>query len=909
MHTASKKQKGRKSSMKKLFAIIMIICMLATTLCVPAFAADPDSDVVLRVSGLKNNNSVETIGTYTNFFTGWRSAMNFAEDEDYMEENGYDRIVIDVCADWKAVYGTWDPTTLTIREGVKVTINMNGYTFDSDLFRSEDGEVMYVNDDADVIINNGTIKGGWSHGGAGAIHIKDDANVTLNNVHIVGNISEWDGAGISLESGSVLTVNGGSFKDNIIDSEIFYGEEAVNDCYGGAVYVESATAIFNGVEFKNNLAPNRYNYGAAIYANNSKVFIEKCTFDGNGAKTETSSAALSVIEAIDSSITVKESIFTNNGGKEESSARDYSTLFYLDDAKLTVEASEFSNNASHFIIFDEDDSSVFISNTKFVNNAASVMRGDSNTYAGNFFDTCTFENNGSYGLESFYDINAVLTFYNCVMGNATFNVKDFIRFVNNAPDVNHVLRLSALKKDGTIVEIMDHASFEDGWNEAMALATNVSKMKANNYDRVVVDLLTNWKAVDGEFTDDFHNGPGFDWDTIYVPENVRVTINMNGYTIDRGLAEEEDNGEVMYVDEGADLIINGGKIGDTITRGDDTGAAVQFGTITGGHSDNGAGGIHINGAHVELNNVKVKGNIAEYDDGAGIAAYDATVIIRGGSLSDNTINSVYPSIFCYGGGLYAEGCTVTLEKVEIKNNQTLDSWSIGMGIYVEESKVTVDQCIFDGNGVGDTGGERPYPGFSTVYANDSNVTFTKTTFINNGSPDGSGLGNSVLFEFDTDSHLEMDECVIKNNAPMYLFDAGGTGRATCSFYVKNTTITDNASAVIGEEIYISGCFENCTFNNNEYPNKTTKDFSPVSDLVLRNCSMGDSSYDDYRLDNIKFQDADGNAIAVGSIFGEGSLTMIVALIGLIVAIASICVNVAMNKKKNSPATVAEKDEE
>jgi hypothetical protein len=73
--------------------------------------------------------------------------------------------------------------------------------------------------------------------------------------------------------------------------------------------------------------------------------------------------------------------------------------------------------------------------------------------------------------------------------------------------------------------------------------------------------------------------------------------------------------------------------------------------------------------------------------------------------------------------------------------------------------------------------------------------------------------------------------------------------------------------------------------------------------------MGDSSYDDYRLDNIFFQDADGNAIATGSIFGEGSLTMIVALLGLITAIASIFVNVAMNKKKNSPATVAEKDEE
>jgi hypothetical protein len=264
-------------------------------------------------------------------------------------------------------------------------------------------------------------------------------------------------------------------------------------------------------------------------------------------------------------------------------------------------------------------------------------------------------------------------------------------------------------------------------------------------------------------------------------------------------------------------------------------------------------------------------------------------------LSDNTINSVKPSIFCYGGGIYAEDSTVKMEMVEIKNNQTLDSWSVGMGVYAEESEVTIDQCIFDGNGVGDTGGEHPYPGFSTVYANDSNVTITKTTFINNGSPDGTGLGNSVLFEFDTDSHLEMDECVIKNNAPVYLFDVSGTGRETCSFYVKNTTITDNASAVIGEDMYISGCFENCTFNNNEYPNKTIEDFSPISDLVLRNCSMGDSSYDDYRLENIEFQDADGKVIATGSIFGEGSLTMIVAILALALSAASMGVTLSMKK--------------
>jgi hypothetical protein len=114
--------------------------------------------------------------------------------------------------------------------------------------------------------------------------------------------------------------------------------------------------------------------------------------------------------------------------------------------------------------------------------------------------------------------------------------------------------------------------------------------------------------------------------------------------------------------------------------------------------------------------------------------------------------------------------------------------------------------------------------------------------------------------------------------------------------------------VISEDIYVSGCFENCTLNNNEFPDAHIDDFSPVSKLVLRNCSMGDSSYDDYRLENsIEFQDADGNAIAVGSIFGEGSLTNILVIVSLIASAVSIFLTVYYNKKKTVPA--AAEDEE
>jgi hypothetical protein len=71
--------------------------------------------------------------------------------------------------------------------------------------------------------------------------------------------------------------------------------------------------------------------------------------------------------------------------------------------------------------------------------------------------------------------------------------------------------------------------------------------------------------------------------------------------------------------------------------------------------------------------------------------------------------------------------------------------------------------------------------------------------------------------------------------------------------------------------------------------------------------MGDSTYDDYRLENsIEFQDADGTAIAVGSIFSEGSLVVITAFVALLALIASgvsIFLVVYYNKGKAVPATI------
>jgi hypothetical protein len=63
--------------------------------------------------------------------------------------------------------------------------------------------------------------------------------------------------------------------------------------------------------------------------------------------------------------------------------------------------------------------------------------------------------------------------------------------------------------------------------------------------------------------------------------------------------------------------------------------------------------------------------------------------------------------------------------------------------------------------------------------------------------------------------------------------------------------------------------------------------------------MGDSDFNNKSL--AIFEDAEGNQFPA-SIFGEGSLAMIVAFAALVASIAAIMVNVS-SKKKTAPAQV------
>ena len=851
--------------MKKFLAILMTICLLASALSVTAFAA---SDVLTISAIVKGKTAPVVIGSYDNFEDGWNAAMEIAGDKDEMRANNYTRIVVNLYADWEAnkdgefTDEIWngpgfDNDTIYVPAEAKVMINMNGHTIDRGLTKDEDdGEVMFINDDADVIINNGTITGGYSNSEGGCLYIEGGANVTLNDVHIIGNkVHNDEGAGVYMYGGSKLTVNGGSFENNVVDG---------NGAYGGAVFVKDSTATFNNVVFKNNQSQYR---GAAIYANNSDVTIKNCTFDGNEAEYSTFAAY-----AGGSSFDVSGSTFVNNKGKY---------MFELDYTTLIVNSSEFKNNDHYCIIYAGSSNTVQVTNSTFTDNDACVIHAASyGLDEGSYYRDCTFNEN-TYK-DQYKDLVGALAgsfagnftnmvFYDCDFGNSIFKYANNVTIENSKDSaVDAALSVTLLRNDGT-QKTTYYKAFDFGWNLAVDAA------KTNNYERVIVDLLADWNTKE--------------YGVITIPANARMTINMNGYTIDRGLGKNnQDDGEVICVDDGADLIINGGKEGDAFVKPGENTENIPMGKITGGNSDNGAGGIHIHDeARVTLNNVNIVGNTTDDDDGAGIAAYDgATLIMNGGSISNNILWSSFQSYADPYGSLYLNDSTAYLNSVEFVGNQFAGNNSAyGVAIYTAGSKLVAENCVFKENGNRDAVSQGRIPN-SVISIDEGSMEFINCVFEDNGVPESDDGGEIVELWGGT---VKISNSVFRNNSCDSVIDC-----RSGILEVSDTVFEDNYIRVFWHKADAGSFFKNCTFSGNTIDKSyKTFDFDEDNALDFENCDFGDSTFND------RSRATFDGAAGAGSIIGGGSFAVIIAFIALLASAASFTANAASGRKRGVKA--------
>ncbi len=465
-------------------------------------------------------------------------------------------------------------------------------------------------------------------------------------------------------------------------------------------------------------------------------------------------------------------------------------------------------------------------------------------------------------------------------------------FAADEPSADTVIRVSGLKEDGSLYypENCDYKNFADGWEAAVDYAANEDWMDDHDVFRVVVDFYADWNANSiGEFGKS--SWTGFQYSTIYVPSNVRMTVNLNGHTINRGLKEYEYDGEVICINDDADVIINGGKSGDPIIEPDKDPGDVKMGTITGGFSRNGAGGIHMqDGSRLTLNNVNIVGNKIADDEGAGIAVYDGAILtMNGGCVSYNTS---YGAV--YGGGVYVDEASAFLTDVTFQDNQGVKRSIHGAAVYVDDGTLEMDGCKVIGNGLMKTaGGDTCWGAYSIIdVSNGSKVTIKETKLLENGYAQETYASYNTLkytaVISSTASYLTLEKCTLADNNQVYLILSEATVlNALDSDFTGNHSFAFYGNCAAG----FNSAFTNCQFSYNEPMLKLDDTFFfnlSNAGLSFVDCDLGDATFNNKSAAQfVDTKNPVGKALLTSSLFGDGSLTMIVAILAILALIASV----------------------
>ena len=276
------------------------------------------------------------------------------------------------------------------------------------------------------------------------------------------------------------------------------------------------------------------------------------------------------------------------------------------------------------------------------------------------------------------------------------------------------LKIVASNQNVAEVNSIQYEEYEEAWEEALASGKEIT-------------MLADW-TIDSVLT---------------VESNKKITLNMNGYMINRGKSSSSRSGQVFLVEESANLNINGGGSqehkGNILSTGlwysNENGENIITGSlITGGYNSNGGGAIHIEeNATVTLNQVSVAGNASSDSDGGGairLEGSDSTL-----KLNDSSILYNYTSSGG-GAGIRLEGSN---SYVEVNNscimyNSTNGNNSDGGGIQINNGKVSVTNNSEISYNTATRNGGGVYIG-NGDFISDNSVIIS----YNNASIDGGGV--------------------------------------------------------------------------------------------------------------------------------------------------------------------------
>ena len=667
--------------MKKIWALLLTLTLVVGVVSPITTVYAEENSVVMTVNGTE----------YTSHDEGWSAAVNLA--------NGGTKTTVVLNANWNAENGDFkyskgtDSGRLYINDSdVDLTIDLNGYNINRGLTSAKsNGQVIKIDKGKLTITDNsgekdGKITGGYNKGNGGGIYVSggelllNGGCISANKAEIVSNSPSeaGSGAGVYIESGT-FTMNGGSVSENVASSigagvflysnssHMNFNAGAINGNYagkdGGGIYLNSHSDLnmYGGI-ISNNIAVND---GGGVYIDNDTdnhsayATITGGTIAGNIAKTGNGggiyNTVLEPLTLVNCTITGNDAPRGHGGGVfvyaiprhivfggnvNITGNTGYSTNpnNRTDNVYMRYDVNLY-NAKGQFINTEWSETTFYLYNYPLTSNAKIGLKTEK-----------SWAINGTYFSDKQSGIDDAVI--NCFTADdsrySLKNDKDGdsyrIKFARAVEDTTP--SVACVSNDDGFYQEYSH--FEDAW---------VSALKQSKTSKTTIKLYHDWIACGGVFrmTNENDNVTGSDNGRLYINDSdIDLTIDLNGYSIDRNLDTATDSGQVFKIDSGKLTITDSVGTGE-IKGANNTGNGGAFyvvdghlyingGTITGNRAANG-GGIYMEKGYLYIDNGEIKDNNAA--KGAGVYwASDNKGYLTGGKI---TANSASES----GGGVYA----------------------------------------------------------------------------------------------------------------------------------------------------------------------------------------------------------------------------------------------------------------
>ena len=556
---------------------------------------------------------------------------------------------------------------LTIDAGKTVTINLKGHTLDRGLKNASEGisrgQLFAIA--GTLNLNGGTITGAF--GTYGGNYVNSGATLNLNDVTIKDCKSK-NGGGAIYNDGTV-SITGGSI-ESCVDIKITMGSSASATGYGGAIYNNGALTI-SDCNINTCLAVDK---GGAIY--NTSGVGHNVTISGCTIKSCNSSEGGAICN--EGIVTINSGTFGGDSSDDANASGDGGAIYNASNAYLTINGGTFMNNKSTKYgggaITNQGTLYVYggsITNNTSVGNGGGIYtNGPIYMHGDPVIEDNTKVNGGTNNL--YLADMATPAFTRPILVDGAFTSGAHVGFTSYDP-ADKVTEGYSTHNGSTSPSTYLFADngFDIGLKDGevyqgdMLLVYSLSDFPTNNiitsnkYIRLMANVTIDGEIVIGD------NG-----------QNVYAILDLNGYTLNRGLTTSTSYGNVIKVVSGSTLTIN-----DNSANGS--------GVITGGYTDN-SGGIRNEGT-LYFNGGTIKNNHAT-SQGAGIWN-TGTAYINGGNIKDNYCTSESAN----GGGIYNAGTLDIMGGTITGNHAGLGG--LGDGIYFASGTFSMggNPQIYDNN--------------------------------------------------------------------------------------------------------------------------------------------------------------------------------------------------------------------